>query len=428
MIFFKKYLYEKNKNNHIYLFLLFSVILFYSSIYILSFLKIVNFWSYSQSFMSYSEGFIKRGMFGTLILIFENNFKITPRIFFSSFYVLFYTLNIFLFFSLIRKYSQNLLILIFLALSPTLIMFPFNDLGGYQRLDVLSITAILFHSLIVEKFYNKKISIHKYKKILFFLLFPFIFVSILFHEIQLISLPFHFFLTFNVTENKFKETIKKYILFLLPLFLILFVYPDENSLKNLSDNVKDRGIWMDAYLFHSKNIGIGHYLYEFKTNLLIAYNFKIHLFMILLAIMPFYFILYFLDKNKYLISILPINYFLMIFSVLPFLGGLLIGDFGRWVNIMSFVAFGYLVQYPLKKKLKSFKILNKNYSKLILNISLVSVIIFYIFFIRIPHCCNLQKSGITLYGGIVNKTIAITNVVIGNSNSSLFNLDSRFRD
>ena len=260
------------------------------------------------------------------------------------------------------------------------------------------------------------------------MLFPFIFISILFHEIQLISLPFHFFLTFKITGKKFRETIKNYILFLLPLFLILFVYPDENSLKDLADTVKKRGIWMDAYLFHSKNIGIDHYLYEFKTNLLIAYNFKIHLSMILLAIMPFYFILYFLNKNKYLISTSPINYFLMIFSVLPFLGGLLIGDFGRWVNIMSFAAFGYLAQYPLKKELKSFEILNKNSFKLIFNISLVTVIIFYIFFIRIPHCCNLQKSGITLYGGIVNKTIAIANVVLGNSNSSLFNLDSRFRD
>ena len=115
MIFLKKYFDNKNKNIHIYLFFLFSVILFYLSIYILSFLKIVNFWSYSQSFMSYSEGFIKRGMFGSLILIFENNFNITPRIFFSSFYVLFYTLNIFLFFSLIRKYSQNLLLLFFFS-------------------------------------------------------------------------------------------------------------------------------------------------------------------------------------------------------------------------------------------------------------------------------------------------------------------------
>ena len=428
MIFLKKYLNQNNKNIYIYFFLLFSVILFYLSIYILSFLKIVNFWSYSQSFMSYSEGFIKRGMFGSLILIFENNFNITPRIFFSSFYVLFYTLNIFLFFSLIRKYSQNLLLLFFLAFCPTLIVFPFNDLGGYQRLDVLSITGILFHSLLVEKYYKNKISIHKYKKTLFFLLFPFIFISILFHEIQLISLPFHFFLTHQVTGNKLKETIKKYILFLLPLFLILFVYPDKNSLKELADNVNDRGIWMDAFLFHSKNIGIDHYLYEFKTNLLIPYNFKIHLLMILLAIMPFYFILYFLDKNQYLIKKSPINYFLMIVSVLPFLGGLLIGDFGRWVNIMSFVAFGYFAQYPLKKELKSFSVLNKNFYKLIFNISLVLLITFYIFFIRIPHCCNLQKSGITLYGGLVNKTIAITNVVFGNSNNPLFNLDSRFKD
>ena len=39
MIYLKKYFDNKNKNIHIYLFLLFSVILFYLSIYILSYIN-----------------------------------------------------------------------------------------------------------------------------------------------------------------------------------------------------------------------------------------------------------------------------------------------------------------------------------------------------------------------------------------------------
>ena len=63
-------------------------------------------------------------------------------------------------------------------------MFPFNDLGGYQRLDVLSITSILMHSLFAQKFYKKEISLNSYNKFLYFLIFPFMVISILFHEIQ----------------------------------------------------------------------------------------------------------------------------------------------------------------------------------------------------------------------------------------------------
>ncbi len=424
----KLYNNKENKNINLYLFLFCLVFLFYSSIYILSFVKVVNFWSFSQSFISYTEGFIKRGMFGTIMFFFENAFNISPRTFFASFYVFFYSLNIFLYFKLIKKYLENKLLFIFLALCPTLIMFPFNDLGGYQRLDVLSITAILLHSLIAQRFFNFQINSNQYDKILNFLIFPFLLISILFHEIQFISLPFHFFVTLSINKINFRQTIKKYLLFFIPLFLILFIYPDDASIKKLEDLVNNRGIWIDAYLLHTKNIGFELLLYELKTNLLIIYNFKIHLAMVLLAVLPFYLILYYLDKNKYLKSIKPINYLFFILSVLPFLLGLILGDFGRWVNIMSFVAFGYLVQFPLKKSLKSFEFLSKEFSKLFVNIILISIVTFYIFFIRIPHCCDLQKNGINLYGGIISKTIAITNVVLRNTDNKDFNLDLRFKN
>ena len=419
---------EVSKNNYLYLFLFFLIILFYTSIYILSFSKVVNFWSFSQSFMNYSEGFIKRGMFGSIMLFFENTFSIRPRIFFSSFFVFFYSLNIFLFFKLLKKYSENKLLLIFLSLCPTLIMFPFNDLGGFQRLDVLSITAILIHSLIAKKFFSSQINSTQYNKILYFCIFPFLVISILFHEIQIISLPFHFFVSLNVSDINFKQTIKKYFLFFIPLFLVLFVYPDEASLKKLEELVSNREIWMDAYMFHKENLGTYHFMTEINKNLLIFYNFKIHLMMVLLAVVPFFLILYYFDKNKYLIGFTPLNYIFFIFSVLPFLFGLIIGDVGRWINLMSFVAFGYLSQFPLNQRLKNFEILTKEFYKLFLNIILISIIIFYIFFIRIPHCCDFKKNNINLYGGIVSKTIAITNVLLGNSKNKNFDLDSRFKN
>ena len=105
---------------------------------------------------------------------------------------------------------QQRFLFVFIALSPTLIMFPFNDLGGYQRLYVLSITIILVHALISQSYYKKKIDTNVYQKILFFFIFPFIFISTLFHEIQLFSLPFHFLVTWNILKGNFFNTLKKY--------------------------------------------------------------------------------------------------------------------------------------------------------------------------------------------------------------------------
>ena len=417
----------KFTNNHLFIFLLLFVLLMFSSIFVLSYLKIVNIWSFSQAHVNYSEGFIKRGLFGTLMFFFEEKFYLPTKIFFSTFFIFFYLSNIFLFFALIKKYLSNKLLFIFLALSPTLIMFSFNDLGGYQRLDALSITAILIHALISQKYYEKKIDLNFYQKILFYFIFPFIFISILFHEIQLFSLPFHFFVTWNILKENFFSIVKRYLIFLIPIYLVFFIYPDSESIILMEKNIGERGIYSSAFLFHTKNIGLVHYLNEININILNINNFKMHLLMILLATTPFVLILLYFNKLNLLTSDNEINYKFIFFVTFPYLAGLLIGDFGRWINIMSFTAFGYMSQFPLKGKLNDFKLFSDEIYKFIVNFILLSLTIFYLFFIRIPHCCNLEKLNINLYGGIVNKGISIINVLFNSEEGGLFDLDARFK-
>ena len=94
---------------------------------------------------------------------------------------------------------------------------------------------------------------------------------------------------------------------------------------------------------------------------------------------------------------------------------------------MSFTAFGYMSQFPLKCKLNDFKLFNDEIYKFIVNFILLSLTIFYLFFIRIPHCCNLEKLNINLYGGIVNKGISIINVLFNSEEGGLYDLDARFK-
>ena len=58
---------------------------------------------------------------------------------FNYFFITIYLFNILLFFVIIKQYVQFNFIFLFLSLSPTLILFSFNDLGGYQRFDAISI-------------------------------------------------------------------------------------------------------------------------------------------------------------------------------------------------------------------------------------------------------------------------------------------------
>ena len=416
------------KDNKIIFYTSISIVfLMYFSIYYLSLIKVVNFWSFSQAHINYSEGFIKRGLFGTLMLFSEKYLNIQTKSFFSIFFIFLYTINILIFFLLLKKYLSNKLLFIFIAFSPTLLIFPYNDLGGYQRLDILSIISILFHSLVAQYFYEEKINKKFYRKILFYLIFPFLIISILFHEIQIFSLPFHFFVSYGIFKKGFLKVIKKYLIFLIPILSILFIYPETNSIEALSNSLEKYGVWSDAVLFHSKNIGLDHYVHEIKTNVLNVYNLKLHLLMILFATFPFILIFFFLRRSGYIKSEYNKNFSIIFLILIPFLFGLMVGDFGRWVNLMSYAAFGYVIQFPLKEKIDDFKIYNKEIHKYILNIILLTLVSLFILSIRIPHCCNLQKNNINLYGGIINKTVAIINVILKTSNEEVYDLNKRFK-
>jgi len=64
------------KNNILYYVTFLFVIILFTYLFYLSTTYIINFWTYSQAHINYSSGFVKRGMFGTIALLLENNFNI----------------------------------------------------------------------------------------------------------------------------------------------------------------------------------------------------------------------------------------------------------------------------------------------------------------------------------------------------------------
>ena len=99
------------KNNLLYYLTYLFVITLFAYLFYLSTKYIINYWTFSQAHINYSDGFVKRGLFGTLALFLENNFKIKFVNTFN-FFIAFYLINIILFL-IIKQYSTFNYIFIF---------------------------------------------------------------------------------------------------------------------------------------------------------------------------------------------------------------------------------------------------------------------------------------------------------------------------
>ena len=148
-----------NKNEiikkHITTILLVIVFSLFAPVYILSFLKVINFWSFSQSNIDYFFGIIRRGLFGEFLNFFES-FGIPKRKTFATTFLIINSLNILFFFYIVKKYFKNPILQLILAFHPVLILFSFNDLGAYQRHEQFGILIILFNCYILNYLCNVK--------------------------------------------------------------------------------------------------------------------------------------------------------------------------------------------------------------------------------------------------------------------------------
>ena len=360
------------QDNIFYISILLLVLLLFSSVFVLSFYHIPNMWSFSQAHLNYNEGFVRRGLFGTVMIGIEAIFKIQTKYFFSIFFILLNILNIVLFFKLIKKFVHNKIVFVFLALNPALLLFSFYDLGGYSRFDSISVSLIIIHALIAYKVYDKNLDINGYQRYLFIFILPIIAMSFFIHEIQIFSILFHIILSINVF--KFKKQ-KSYILaaYLLLSFIcflsLLNGSLDQSSAKKLISELSKYKVWEEAIMITastswSMQDTINSYLHVFSYNALSPYNLRLHLFFYAISILPLIFLFLFLKNNNYyVVNNFEIKHLLII--IIPLLAGWIIGDLGRWINIAAFATICFASSLPLRKKISS---LNFKKKKLRINI------------------------------------------------------------
>ena len=304
-------------------------------------------------------------------------------------------------------------------------MFSFNDLGGFQRFDAISIFVMLLHSLYACN-HNLKNDVNLYKKKLFFVIFPIILISSFIHEIIVWSLPLHVLITLNSTKENFKKIISYYLFFLIPIIIIFFAPVHDEVVQKMINDLSSRNLFVEAIIPVSATKGNLQILnYEIQTNLLNFYNFKINLFFIALSSLPYLFFLNYTSNKNYLYN--KINSYYLIIAIFPYLTLFAIGDTGRWISLISFTSLAFMSQFPLKKNIQTFKISKKIFVQSLFTFTLFIIIFIYVFFIRLPHCCNLEKKGITIWGGISHKLYAAYKIV-SKDRDDFYNLDKRFKE
>lgn len=403
-----------------FLLLFLSLISIFTFIYIFSLFRIINLWTFTEAHINYFNGFINRGLFGTLMLLSNKYLFIPIKFFYSSFFYLFSILNITIFFLLIKKFKKNYLILTFLTLNPALLLFSFYDLGGYARFEIIAITSLLLHVYFAQEFYIGKISINNYFNYLKFIILPLITIFIFINEIIVFLIPAHIIISFNILDKKkYFKRILIYFFLIIPVYFIYENKLDPDMARNMFNNLNNKenvNLWIlesiaNPNLISRFNIE-SDYMFTIKN--IIKYG-KIFL----VFFIPVFFLFNYLRIKNYII--VKRNY-LSILSILPiFLICLIARDWGRWFHLIIVTTFCYYIQFPVKKKIDiNF---NSNYLSYLKHSIIIFLLSIYLLSIRIPHCCNIDKLQISIYGGAINKIIVLYNMVFTKD----FNIDDRFR-
>jgi len=312
--------------------------------------------------INYNFGYIKRGLPGTILLYyFNNSVKLLNFITFllSSIYIL----NIFLTLRLFTKHKQNY-ISYMLLLSPATLLFPLFDSQAAFRKEMLGFTVLLI------MLNSEKSKFRMQLLALCQILFSFAIFS---HEINLFfSLPILF-----VLKKHYQEIgIKKYILFLLPIFLNIFFYfffsNDELTMRLIKDSICSdlllRGLGSLC------STGIFDYIYwDFNANLnqtlfhvLNKQNqYQNYIYLFLLSFLPLIFT-NFLKKNIFFLVLFGTSFVPLFFLAI---------DWGRWIHIIIFTI-----------SLLIFRENDKNN----FNFMFFPLIFPYSFLFKIDHCCKPQ--------------------------------------
>ena len=115
----------------------------------------------------------------------------------------------------------------------------------------------------------------------------------------------------------------------------------------------------------------------------------------------------------------------MYLAIFPLLVSLFpIGDTGRWINIISFISFSFFAQFPFLKNTADNFFPSFSYKSL----PIIILVFICCFFIRLPHCCNLEEKGINIWGGLSKKFLVFYYMNDKKYNDTNYDIKDKYYD
>ena len=379
--------YNKNLSDKVYFyFLLLIITIFYLQLYHIASNEIIgDKWAYNNLFINYSAGFVRRGILGEVFLIVNKIYNVGPLDFFPKILFILYFTQLIIFFKLVYKFRKYNLFVTFLILSPSLLLFNIYEVNVVLSKDIFITVSILIHALIVS---NKTISLSKYYKILFFIIFPILTCNIFIHENQIIFLPFHillsiYFLKESKNKSKNYHLLKSYYFFLIPLMFILFASISYEKYLIINESIKQFDATLPNQVAGNINLLIGgfikwHFFYHDIIDFIRLF------FCITLSLFLFNLIFHNLIRKKIIYSNnFNINYYF--YFILPtfVIFGLML-DHGRSIHLilMHMLSFYLVLEF---NKFKFERIYYNLFSNFFIKNLIYIFLIFYLFFWYLPQ-------------------------------------------
>ena len=149
-------------------------------------------YAYNELFINYHSGFIRRGLLGEIFFKLKSIFDISHKTFFGFLFIALYTLEILLFYIILKKIKNFIFLITIITFSPALLLFPIYDTNVYFVKDVFIKISILIHAIITNIY---KDDLKKYSTYFKYFIIPLLFINILFiHEYQVLFISIHILL------------------------------------------------------------------------------------------------------------------------------------------------------------------------------------------------------------------------------------------
>jgi hypothetical protein len=299
-------------------------------------------WGYSEFLVNYSNGFIRRGLPGTVLIKIYEMFGLDPYLFLTVLLSLVLIAILIIFYYLLKSTKVKASTIIFLSANPLLLNAPLLSVTMFRK-DWLIILGLMLHAYYARLILLNKTNKKKYVVFLVFLIF-YSQAVILTHEITILFVLIHYVLLRNILHCfSLSEALLIRRIYLLFIFTqaSTFIYLTMNSgspkqASEIAKSISSRFELPNINAIQSFGLSPTSAIYHAGDIMYIAKNLFIYSVWFYIGPYLIYKVLKSGEIKTLFVNFLSISPLLTLFFLIG-------GDWGRWIVLLSFTVFIVLI-------------------------------------------------------------------------------------